>query len=229
MYHPIPRPRISSVTMDMDTRDWTDISLIGGNTSTQLKQSLIDLVSQEAKEARAKGIRGYEPEIASRLVWKEVSILQKAEEPERLEGRVVFETTVQDGKSSSSIFWSPRTSLRDLTRFYVALDMLNTGGILHGACSAMFIGSCTGLPLALLSLATTGKAELGVSLSINVVYHAPARLGDKLRIVATTMSLGSRALSCRCEIWDVGHHRLVASGVHTKMTVSPPKSLSSRL
>ena len=61
--------------------------------------------------------------------------------------------------------------------------------------------------------------------------------GDHLRIVSTSISLGTRALSARCEvgrnlpsiikyskvlvaftqIWNETRHRLVASGVHIKM------------
>jgi len=65
--------------------------------------------------------------------------------------------------------------------------------------------------------------------------------GDKLRIVSTTLTLGSRALSARCEvrfllalwlhqliylaskIWNVTRHRLMASAVHIKMDSSESK------
>ncbi|KAF9226814.1 hypothetical protein BS17DRAFT_776168 [Gyrodon lividus] len=187
----------------MDTREWVDIAAIGGNASQELKQSVVDLVTAAAKSNRAKGLRGFEPGIASRVEWTEISVSQKAEEPEKLEGRVVFEITVED-------------------------DMLNGGGTLHGACSALLIDNCSTMPIALLSIATTGKADLGVSQSLNILLHAPAVTGDRLRIVSTTMTLGNRTMSARCEIWNVTHHRLVASGVHTKMCASNPK-VSSKL
>ncbi|KIK89786.1 hypothetical protein PAXRUDRAFT_831778 [Paxillus rubicundulus Ve08.2h10] len=108
------------------------------------------------------------------------------EEGKKLEGRVVFETTVED-------------------------DMLNGNGTLHGACSALLIDNCSTMPIALLNLATTGKADLGISQSIHILFHAPAMSGDRLRI-----------------IWNVSHHRLVASGIHTKMSASNLRP-SSRL
>ncbi|KIJ69830.1 hypothetical protein HYDPIDRAFT_35288 [Hydnomerulius pinastri MD-312] len=185
----------------MDTREWVDVSTIGGNAPRELKQSLIDLVTAGAKSNKAKGFRGFEPEIASRLVWTEISVLKKAEEPEKLEGRVVFEITVED-------------------------DMVNGRGTLHGACSGLLVDNCSTMPIALLGLATTGHGELGVSQSINIMFHAPAMIDDRLRIVSTTISVGSRTLSSRCEIWDVTNHRIVASGVHTKMAASAPKASS---
>ena len=81
----------------MDTREWIDASTIPGNAPQPLKQSLVDLVSAEAKLNRVRGTRGFEPEIASRIAWTEISILPKAEEPERLEGRVAAEITVREG------------------------------------------------------------------------------------------------------------------------------------
>ncbi|KAJ7279028.1 hypothetical protein C8J57DRAFT_1305321 [Mycena rebaudengoi] len=78
----------------------------------------------------------------------------------------------------------------------VTEDMLNGGGNVHGGCSTF------------------------VSQSLNMVYHSPATLGDKLRIVNTTITVGARAMSARTEIWNATHHRLVASGIHIKMQPS---------
>ncbi|KAK6971335.1 hypothetical protein R3P38DRAFT_3242698 [Favolaschia claudopus] len=39
-----------------------------------------------------------------------------------------------------------------------------------------------------------------VSQSLNVVFHAPAALGETLRIVNTTLTVGSRAMSARTEV-----------------------------
>ncbi|KAN0097148.1 HotDog domain containing protein [Tylopilus felleus] len=187
----------------MDTRLWMDASTIPGNASQSLKQSLVDLISVEAKLNKARGTRGFEPQIASRIEWTDISILPKPDEPLKLEGRVVGEITVQE-------------------------DMLNGRGTIHGACSALLIDNCSSMPIALLNLATTGTGDLGVSQSLNILYHAPAVPNDRLRIISTTIALGSRVLSARCEIWNVTEHRLVASGVHTKMIASVP-STSSKL
>lgn len=81
----------------MDTRLWMDASTIPGNASQSLKQSLVDLISVEAKLNKARGTRGFEPQIASRIEWTDISILPKPDEPLKLEGRVVGEITVQEG------------------------------------------------------------------------------------------------------------------------------------
>ncbi|KAF8841562.1 hypothetical protein BDN67DRAFT_1010497 [Paxillus ammoniavirescens] len=185
----------------MDTRAWVDAAAIGGNASKELKQSLLDIVIAAAKGIKARGIRGFEPDIITRLEWTEVSVLKNAEEPKKLEGRVVLETTVEG-------------------------DMLNIQGTLHGACSALLIDSCSMMPIALLDLVTTGKADLGATQSIYILFHGPAMIGDRLRIVSTTITLGGRVQSSRCEIWNITHHRLVASGIHTKMPASDAKTSS---
>ncbi|KAF8841563.1 hypothetical protein BDN67DRAFT_966983 [Paxillus ammoniavirescens] len=187
----------------MDTREWIDAAAIGGNASKELKQSLLDIAIAMAKTIKARGMRGFQPDIVSRLEWTEVSVLQNAEEPKKLEGRVVLETNVED-------------------------DMLSEHGTLHGAFTALLVARFSMMPTALLGLATTGKANVGVSQSMNILFHAPAMIGDRLRIVNTTISHGARVQSCRCEIWNVTHHRLVASGIHTKMSASDAK-VSSRL
>ncbi|KAI6042845.1 HotDog domain-containing protein [Pisolithus marmoratus] len=183
----------------MDTREHVDVSLIGGNVSTEIKQVFFDVFCEQIKKVNARGYKGFEPEIASRAVWKEMSVLKKAEEPEKLEARTVFEITVEE-------------------------DMVNQNGALHGGCSALLIDNCSTMPMALLSLATTGHPEFGVSKSLNISYHAPTMVGALLRIVSTTLSCGSRVLTSRCEVWDATNHRLVASGVHTKMPASAAKS-----
>ncbi|KAI6040402.1 HotDog domain-containing protein [Pisolithus marmoratus] len=183
----------------MDTREHVDISLIGGNASTELKQAFFDVFYERIKKAKARGYKGFEPEIASRTVWKEMSVLKKVEESENLEVHVVFEITVEE-------------------------DMVNPNGALHGGCSALLIDNCSRMPMILLGLLTTGRAEFAVSKSLNILYHAPAMVGDGLRIVCTTLSCGSRILTSCCEIWDATNHRLVASGVHTTMPASAPNS-----
>jgi len=142
--------------------------------------------------------RGFADSVGGRVRITEVSIRPKDEEPEKLESYVVCETVVEE-------------------------DMVNGGGNIHGACSTYLIDICTSLPLSALSLTSGGSGLSGVSQVINTVYHSPARIGDLLRIVSTTLALGSRAMSVRCEIWNVPHHRLVASGVHIKMEPSVAK------
>jgi acyl-coenzyme A thioesterase 13 len=69
--------------------------------------------------------------IGQRTKIAEVSVLRKAEEPDKLEGRVVCETLVERG-----------TSFDRATKTIVTLpplDMLNGFGKMHGACSVFLI------------------------------------------------------------------------------------------
>ncbi|KAG0697291.1 hypothetical protein DFH29DRAFT_1003836 [Suillus ampliporus] len=176
-----------------------DTFQVEGNAPPQVKHSVLDSLKRmdtsHVPRPTSKLFRGFEAEFASRLQLAEVSVLSKAEEPGKLEGRVVVETIVDE-------------------------DMLNGGGSLHGG-SNEWMHSCSTMPIHVLG------GVYGVSQSLNVVYHSPALLGDKLRIVSTTLTLGSRALSSRCEIWNVTRHRLVASAVHIKMIASEPKASES--
>lgn len=236
----------------MDSREWIDASTIRGNAPQALKQSLVDVIGVEAKLNKARGTRGFEPEIASRIVWTEISVLPKAEEPERPEGRVVAEITVEEGTvlvssrlvsfahsclhvsapSCTHIRYVER-SRNDSWRVLCAAHR-QVGSAIPPARPALsenpsFTLSCSSMPIALLNLATTGKGDLGVSQSLNIIYHAPAVTfaplfsrstarsfesadtltsffrGDRLRIVSTTIALGSRALSARCEVGVWSH------------------------
>ncbi|KAJ6476211.1 HotDog domain-containing protein [Mycena sanguinolenta] len=136
---------------------------------------------------------GFGDSVVRGLVVVHASVDNKADEPLKQEGRVVCELTVTE-------------------------DMLNGGGNVHGGCSAFLIDVCSTL-----SLMAFNSNINTVSQSLNIVYHSPATLGEKLRIVNTTMTVGARAMSARTEIWNVTKHRLVASGVHIKMQPSQAK------
>ncbi|KDQ64053.1 hypothetical protein JAAARDRAFT_27681 [Jaapia argillacea MUCL 33604] len=140
---------------------------------------------------------GFGGSIAKRLVLNEVGIRKVEDEEGKEECRVVFEVEVTP-------------------------DMLNGSGSIHGACSAYLVDTCTSLPISALNKYKGNIPSPGVSQAINMVYHSPAGLADKLRVVCTTLSVGARVMSSRCEIWNQTHHRLVASGVHIKMEPSAP-------
>ncbi|EJD05257.1 uncharacterized protein FOMMEDRAFT_105485 [Fomitiporia mediterranea MF3/22] len=166
---------------------------IAGNASDHVKQALAIGLN-----VFMGGGRGFADAIGGRLRIVSADVFRKADEPEKLEGKVVCEIDVEQ-------------------------DMVNGGGNVHGGCSAYLIDLCSTLPIIALSQSTERGGNGGVSQVIDVVYHSPARIGDRLRIVSTTMSLGTRAMSARCEIWNKTHHRLVATGVHIKMDPSPAK------
>jgi len=166
-------------------------SQIGGNAPPESKKFVMDMLRSMMRKGR-----GFADTVGGRLSITQVSILNKSEEPSRVEGRVVAEITAQE-------------------------DMLNGAGYVHGGCLMYLIDNCALLCLAIMDKnATLGFP--GLSLAIDTVFHAPAGEGDRLRVVATTMAIGSRVKSARVEIWDAKRHRLVASGVEVKMDL--PKS-----
>ncbi|EIN11042.1 hypothetical protein PUNSTDRAFT_63690 [Punctularia strigosozonata HHB-11173 SS5] len=142
--------------------------------------------------------RGFAQEMVRRTKLVEVDMRPNAEEPTRKEARVVCEVDVQD-------------------------DMLNPHNV-HGGCMATLIDNCTSLPLSVWNVAAGGPGTSGVSQSLAVWYHAPAPKGSRLRLISTTTAVGSRTMMVRCEVWDITHHRLVATGVHTKLEPSVSKS-----
>ncbi|KAI0034352.1 HotDog domain-containing protein [Vararia minispora EC-137] len=96
-------------------------------------------------------------------------------------------------------------------------DMSNIANALHGGASAYLVDICSSLVLA-----AAGRPNT-VSQAINMIYHAPAPVGHHLRIVNRTMTVGSRILSARTEIWDATDDRLCVTGTHIKMEPSSPK------
>jgi len=190
----------------LTTTTTTNTSQILGNAPEDIKRLLSSphqyFESFKSRNSRFTSNRSstlppFGDAICERLRVTEISILEKPDEPSKLEGRIVIETEVSE-------------------------DMLNGGGHIHGGCSAFLIDMCSSLAITVLSLGTTGKPLPSVSQSLNVVYHSPAGLGETIRLVNTSLTLGARAQSARTEIWNVTKHRLVASGVHIKMQPSPP-------
>ncbi|KAI5893166.1 uncharacterized protein SCHCODRAFT_02621034 [Schizophyllum commune H4-8] len=171
-------------------------SEIAGNASDDVKAAFRDLSMWFSRDGKP---RGFAASVGARISVDEVSILKKAEEPTREEARLVCSLEVTE-------------------------DMLNGAGSMHGGCSAYLIDFCSSLALSAHSAHAYGSPVFMVSQALNVVYHSPAVLGDRIRIVNTSIALGARASSARTEIWNDTHHRLVASGVHIKMQPSPPKT-----
>ncbi|KDQ64055.1 hypothetical protein JAAARDRAFT_144471 [Jaapia argillacea MUCL 33604] len=172
--------------------DLEQASKIPGSASPEVK-----LLTSEWLTFISGSQTSFASSIANRLVLTAVDIRKKEEEQGREECRVVCEIGV-------------------------APDMLNGAGSIHGGCSAFLVDTCSSLPIAGLRKHKNNLVNMAVSQSINMVYHSPATEGDHLRIVSTTITVGARVMSSRCEIWNQTHHRLVASGVHIKMEPSAP-------
>lgn len=98
----------------------------------------------------------------------------------------------------------------------VTRHMLNGAKMLHGGCLAYMVDNCCSTPLVVLGLIQNVNG-VGVTQSMNVLFHSPAPLGTVLRIVSTSVSLGGRVMSSRCEVLDKESGRIVASAFLNKM------------
>ncbi|KAJ8087158.1 hypothetical protein PM082_005986 [Marasmius tenuissimus] len=179
--------------------DRIDISRIAGDAADHVKAFLADPTTLEDVSGQSQTVRGFGYDIISRMEVTEVSVTKKADEPSKQEGRVVVKMKVEQ-------------------------DMVHGGLNVHGGCSAFLIDTCTTLAMTALTLGTVGAKLPNVSLALDILYHAPAALGEDLRIVSTTLTVGGRAFSARTEMWSDTHHRLVASGVHVKLSPSQPRA-----
>jgi len=95
-------------------------------------------------------------------------------------------------------------------------DMVNAFGTLHGGCSGFLIDVCTTLPLIVLSDDKWGAG--GITQGLNVVFHSPAKAGSILQIKSSSVAVGGRTATARCEIWDKGRQSLIATGTNIKVT-----------
>ncbi|TFK69436.1 hypothetical protein BDN72DRAFT_840406 [Pluteus cervinus] len=103
----------------------------------------------------------------------------------------------------------------------VERDMCNVFGTLHGGCAAYIIDPCSSSALVVMGRAL-GIDGTGVSQSMNLIWHQPAHVGAKLRIVATSMFMHGRVRTARCELWD--GDRLCVSSTHSTVNQRNPKS-----
>ncbi|KAF9476728.1 hypothetical protein BDN70DRAFT_907521 [Pholiota conissans] len=178
-----------------------DVSRVAGNAPDHIKRVICNTTAFFANRHPEHIKRPIFVEaMQERFKVTEVSIVQKADEPKKLEGRVVLEVDV-------------------------SIDMLNIQDGIHGGCSAALIDMCSTLALHALVMYNSSEPYVSVSQSMNVIFHSPALLGDKLRLINTTLAAGSRAHSARTEIWNATRGRLVASGNQTKMVPSTPTKL----
>jgi acyl-coenzyme A thioesterase 13 len=108
-----------------------DIAHISGNASEEVKRLLANPGAFFTN--LPLDLKGpiFGQSITERLVVTEISVDKKADEPKKLEGRVVCEITVEEGilLSYSWVLFS----------FRAMSDMVNGGGSIHGGCSAFLI------------------------------------------------------------------------------------------
>ncbi|KAF9020664.1 hypothetical protein BDZ89DRAFT_1093664 [Hymenopellis radicata] len=106
-----------------------------------------------------------------------------------------------------------RLQATTIAEVLVNKNMLNGAGMLHGACAAYLIDNT---PLVVLGL-VQGTNGVGVTQSMNLMFHSPASTGTRLRIISTSITMGGRIMSAKCEIVSKDTGRMVASGWLSKM------------
>ncbi|KAI0057111.1 hypothetical protein BV25DRAFT_1812855 [Artomyces pyxidatus] len=104
----------------------------------------------------------------------------------------------------------------------VSKGMLNGAGMMHGGCLAYLIDNCASTPLVVLGLMQSVNG-VGVTQGLQITYHSPAPLGARLQIVSTSVTLGSRVMTSRCEVTEMNSGRIVASALINKMQPAPSK------
>ncbi|KAI5121591.1 hypothetical protein M0805_009462 [Coniferiporia weirii] len=107
-------------------------------------------------------------------------------------------------------------SVTSVAEVVVDKSMVNGNGMMHGGCIAYLIDNCGSVPLVVLG-EVRGRNGVGVTQALNILYHGPASLGTTLEIVSTSLVLGGRSMTARCEIFDKSCKRLVASAFINKM------------
>ncbi|KAJ3479574.1 hypothetical protein NLI96_g8962 [Meripilus lineatus] len=162
-----------------------------GNASQEVKEKLATIWSQFVEGP------AFANTVARRVEVTEMSITPKAEEPKKVEARVVLELDVTG-------------------------DMINGHSSLHGGCGAYLVDFCSSIALTL-HRGHHGRWTGHVSSTLHTVYHAPAPIGSRLKIINTTVAVGARVMTARTEIYDKTNNRLVVSGYHVKMEPTPAK------
>ncbi|PFH47122.1 hypothetical protein AMATHDRAFT_50528 [Amanita thiersii Skay4041] len=147
----------------------------------------------------------FAPHVASRIKFAEMNFYGR-----ELLGK---KQKRSDGKGEPVVLPTSESVLEVV----VGEDMCNSFGVMHGGCAALFLDMATVSCIVNYGIAT-GMDTTGVSHAMNVVYHQPARIGRKIRIVARTMSMSGRIRTARGEMWD--GDVLCTSCIHSIVNVS---------
>ncbi|KAF9269542.1 hypothetical protein L218DRAFT_915747 [Marasmius fiardii PR-910] len=191
---PPTRPPTSKVWVDpASLPDSGDISTIQGNAPDYVKQ--LNNNTYFSYGVGDEHCFGYQ--VGKDVKFVDINIDRKLERQGRMEATTVAEVTVNK-------------------------YMLNGAGMLHGGCIAYLIDNCCSTPLIVLGLVQNVNG-VGVTQSMNVQFHAPASIGTRLSIISTSVSLGGRVMTSRCEILDKKSGRVIASAFLNKMQPNIPK------
>ncbi|KAJ3996140.1 hypothetical protein F5050DRAFT_165810 [Lentinula boryana] len=181
-----------------------DVSSIRGNISDQAKRRVMDmLVYYTGAKEESFGV-----EIARRLQMRSMNVW--AASPGNTTARMSRRAT-----EAQTVF--------DIT---VTKDMCNPYGTLHGACACYIVDPCSMSAIVVLG-AALGVDATGVSQSMNLIWHRPAKIGTKLRAVSTSIFIEGRIRTARVEIMDAETDRLYVSAIHS--TIGPKPESEGRL
>jgi len=109
-----------------------------------------------------------------------------------------------------------RMEATTIAEVIVSKSMLNGASMLHGGCLAFLIDNCCSTPLVALGLIQNING-VGVTQAMNILFHSPAPRGSCLRIVSTSIAMGGRIMSARCEVINKQTGGVVASAYLNKM------------
>ena len=110
-----------------------DISQIAGNAPDDMKLWLGN-IPRFFNGSKRQHLDRFAKAIELRLKLTELSILSKADEPNKLEGKAVLEIDVAEGTVTKHC--NPLSTTNPL---HSLLDMVNLAGNIHGGCSAYLI------------------------------------------------------------------------------------------
>ncbi|KAL4247778.1 thioesterase PaaI family protein [Abortiporus biennis] len=99
---------------------------------------------------------------------------------------------------------------------------LNGAGVMHGGCLCFMIDNCASMPLIALGLLEK-RNGVGVSQSLNVLFHSPATPGSSIVIESSAIVLGGRVMSARCEVYHKTTRKPIASALLSKMQPAPSR------
>ncbi|KDQ64059.1 hypothetical protein JAAARDRAFT_27688 [Jaapia argillacea MUCL 33604] len=98
----------------------------------------------------------------------------------------------------------------------VTRDMTNVYGTLHSVCAAYLLDVCSSIPLLAMGI-SKGLDYMSVSQNLNLVWHGSVGVGETLKVVGRSVSVGGRVMTCRCEMYEKRTGRILASALHTKV------------
>ncbi|KAI0357962.1 hypothetical protein OH77DRAFT_1422127 [Trametes cingulata] len=126
--------------------------------------------------------------------------------------RIVEVNYLADGRKTTAVV---------VAEVQAGQDMLNGAGTVHGGCLCYLIDNCASFPLVALGLQRNING-VGVSQAMNVFFHAPASIDTHMRITSTSVTLGSRIMTSRCEVTDKDTGQMIASALLSKMQPTAP-------